>query len=89
MSDVVHSAVRQSRLGRLRGQGDEAPLLPLLRKEVGASGVRRLPLDLVFGTMATVTFRPRAIHIAHDALIKLEVVAARRIKRPLREEISL
>jgi hypothetical protein len=86
MSDVVHSAVRQSRLGRLRDQGDAAPLLPLLRKEVGASGGRWLPLDLVLGAMAAVAYADHlvdSISLAYLCILPLGISAIF-----LRKEIS-
>ena len=56
MTDLVHSAVRTSRPGKLRGLPERIPLLSLLRKEVASNRPTWLPLVLVLAAIAGVAY---------------------------------
>lgn len=86
MSDVVHSAVRELPLRRLRDQGSAVPLPRLLRKEVASNGAKWLPLVLVLGAIAAVAYPDHlvaSISLAYLYILPLAIGAIF-----LREEIS-
>jgi serine phosphatase RsbU (regulator of sigma subunit) len=86
MSDVVHSAVREFMLGRLRDQVDTVRMPPLLRKGLPSSGWRWLPLFLVLGAIAAVAYADHlvvSISLAYLYVLPLGISAI-----VLREEIS-
>ena len=56
MSDLAHSAVRESRLVELHSLRKRVPLLSLLRKDVASNGPAWLPLVLVFGAISAVAY---------------------------------
>jgi serine phosphatase RsbU (regulator of sigma subunit) len=56
MSDLVHSAVRESRPSQLRDLGGRIPLRSLLRNDVAASGPTWIPLVLVLGAIVAVAY---------------------------------
>jgi phosphoserine phosphatase RsbU/P len=86
MNDVVHSAVREFMLGRLRNQVDAVRMPPLLRKGLASSGWRWLPLVLVLGAIAAVAYADHlvvSISLAYLYILPLGISAIF-----LREEIS-
>jgi serine phosphatase RsbU (regulator of sigma subunit) len=86
MSDVVHSAVREFMLGKLRDQVDTVRMPPLLRKGLPSSGWRWLPLVLVLGAIAAVAYADHlvvSISLAYLYVLPLGIGAIF-----LREEIS-
>ena len=86
MSDVVHSAVREFMLGRLRDKVDTVRMPPLLRKGLASSGWRWLPLVLVLGAIAAVAYADHlvvSISLAYLYTLPLGISAIF-----LREEIS-
>lgn len=86
MSDVVHSAVREFMLGRLRDQVDTVRMPRLLRRGLASSGWRWLPLVLVLGAIAAVVYADHlvvSISLAYLYVLPLGISAIF-----LREEIS-
>jgi serine phosphatase RsbU (regulator of sigma subunit) len=86
MSDVVHSAVREFMLGRLRDQVDTVRMPRLLRSGLASRGWRWLPLVLVLGAIAAVVYADHlvvSISLAYLYVLPLGISAIF-----LREEIS-
>jgi serine phosphatase RsbU (regulator of sigma subunit) len=86
MSDVVHSAVREFMLGRLRDQVDTVRMPPLLRKGLASSGWRWPQLVLVLGAIVAVAYADHlvvSISLAYLYILPLGISAIF-----LREEIS-
>ena len=71
MSDLLHGAVRNSMIVRLRVLREKIPSLPLLRKEVALNGPTWLPLVLVLGAIAAVAY---ADHVVSKSLVYLYIL---------------
>jgi serine phosphatase RsbU (regulator of sigma subunit) len=78
MSDVMHSTVRELRLGRLGDQERTLPLPRPRRKEVASNGERWLPLGLVLGAIAAVAYADHlvaSISLAYLYILPLGISA--------------